>query len=181
MSTCVRAGCAGAALAPWWSLCSACTLPLLEPASDLGDPVVDQHVTAGWDALDWAERIAPDRWGNAVEDDPWIVARRCLAFAAVTTGRSQGCSHTGAPTVAVPVVAVARAPGVLRCPPCAETVVRQHTTTGHSCDRCQVVTVGPPDRVAALTGASLIIVGQLCRSCTDTVLSLTLPVVPDGR
>ena len=172
MSPCVRAGCDGPALAPWWSLCGACTLPLLEPAGDLGDPVVDQHVTAGWDALDWAERIAPDRWGNAVENDPWIVAHRCLAFAAVTTGRSRGCPHTGSPTVAVPVVAVARAPGVLRCPPCAETVVRQHTTTGHPCDRCRAVTVGPSDRVAALTGASLIVVGQLCTPCAAMVLRL---------
>jgi hypothetical protein len=43
--------------------CADCTGPLLDPVD--GSPVSgtttsDQRVAAGWDALTWAERIAPD-------------------------------------------------------------------------------------------------------------------------
>ena len=33
MAACVRAGCRGRALAPWWSLCLECTAPLLDPVT----------------------------------------------------------------------------------------------------------------------------------------------------
>jgi hypothetical protein len=180
MSRCVRAGCEGGALAPRWALCAACTLPLLDPAQARPEFVVDQQSSAGWDALAWAERIARSRWGNAVDDDHWVTGIRCLSFATVATGRSQGCAHTGTPGSAVPIVAVAGAPGVLCCPQCAEPVVARHTMTGHACDRCTGTTVGPEQRVAALTGASLIIVGQLCDSCAATVLQFGFPGGVDG-
>jgi hypothetical protein len=170
MGGCVRAGCSGPALAGWWSLCVACTTPLLDPVEARPDAVIDQHLAAGWDSIAWAERIAPDRWGQA-SDDGWVVRQRCLVFAAVVTGRSQGCAHTAA-DVAAPVVAVARVPGVLRCPACAEAVVAATSTTGHACDRCGVVMVAATDRVALLTGASLIVVAQVCPGCRSAVMLL---------
>src|SRR5262249_35816405 len=91
MSACVRAGCDGEALAVWWRPGAECTRPPLEPVAARAEPALEQQAAAGWDAMDWAERIAPARWGNAVDDDPWVFGIRCLAFATVTTGRSQGC------------------------------------------------------------------------------------------
>jgi len=167
MGPCVRAGCREPALASWWRLCATCTSPLLTPVTERPDAIVEQHLAAGWDAVAWAERIAPDRWGNA-SDDAWVTRQQCLAFAAVVTGRSQGCPHT-AEDVATPVVVIARAPGVLHCPACAEAVVAATSTTGHACDRCGRATVSSTDRVALLTGASLIVVGQLCESCRADV------------
>jgi hypothetical protein len=167
---CSRAGCLRPALASWWRLCVDCTAPLLEPVDGESTHVDDQVCAAGWDALGWAERIAPGLWGNA-SDDGWVTAQRCLAVASVVTGRSSGCVHTAA-DVAVPVVAVARAVGVLCCPVCAEAVVATTSTTGHACDRCAQVTVSVEDRVALVTGASLLLVGQLCRSCSAAVCAL---------
>jgi hypothetical protein len=129
-------------------------------------------MAAGWDALEWAERISPDCWGNAAEGDPWVLSVRCLTVAAVVTGRSSGCTHTVSATAAVPVVAVARIPGVLRCPPCAEPIVAQSTGMGSECDRCGSPADGGPQRVAALTGSSLIVVAQLCAGCRSRVLEL---------
>jgi hypothetical protein len=163
MGPCVRASCSQLALASWWALCAECTVPLLESIADPATGASDQRAAAGWDAMAWAERIAPDRWGNA-SDDAWVTCQRCLAFAAVVTGRSQGCPHT-AGDVATPVVAVVRAPGVLRCPSCAEAVVAATSTTGHACDRCGLVAVSMTDRVALVTGSSLVLVAQLCRAC----------------
>jgi hypothetical protein len=152
-------------------LCLGCTLPLLEPAGDFQQADLDQRSSAGFDAVTWAERIAPSRWGHAVDGEPWVDVVRCLAFAAVVTGRGDGCPHTADRGAAVPVIAVARAPGVLRCPACAEHVVARHTTTGQPCDRCRSVAVDPRHRVAALTGASLIIAAQLCDACASHVLA----------
>jgi ribosomal protein S27E len=163
MDWCSRSGCSRPALARWWVLCADCTVLLLEPAGRRSDAGVDQLQAAGWDAVTWAERIAPGRWGNA-SDDGWVTAQRCLAFAAVVTGRSSGCVHT-ATDVAVPVIAVARAVGVLHCPSCAETVVAATATTRHACDRCGRVTVSSEQRVALVAGASLILVGHLCAAC----------------
>lgn len=173
MTGCVRAGCDGAALAPWWLLCAGCTAPLLEPATPSPLSAVDQLATAGWEAVDWAERIAPARWGTAVTTDPWVTEVRCVALAAVATGRSDACAHTTSGRAASPVVAVPAAVGVLRCPSCAEPVVARHSVTGAPCDRCRRVTVGPSDRVAAMTGTSLIIVAQLCADCAGSVLALS--------
>ena len=174
MSGCVRAGCHGQVLATWWQLCTACTFPLLDRVGAVTTAAADQRATAGWQALDWAERIAPSRWGNAVEADEWVTTIRCLVFASVATGRSSGCPHT-ASEASTPVVVVPRAVGVLHCPSCAEPVVAQHTVTGASCDRCRQVTVGPSDRVALATGASLIIVGNLCDACSGAVFQLGMP------
>ena len=178
MSTCVRSGCSGVALASWWALCADCSAVLLDPVTgDAGDgPAVglavdDQRAAAGWDAVTWAERIAPNRWGSAVDGDPWLTTVRCLALASVVTGRADGCEHTRT-TGATPVVAVARATGSLRCPPCAEAVVAAVTTDGHACDRCGRVGVGPKDRTAAVVGASLVVVAQLCDGCAGAVLAL---------
>lgn len=170
MSECVRAGCRGQALAPWWQLCPDCTQPLLERADDDTGSSADQRATAGWEAVDWAERIAPGRWGHAVEIDPWVMTVRCLVFASVATSRAAGCWHTNSPSPR-PVVAVASALDTLACPSCAETVVAQHTVDG-GCDRCRLEPVGPSSRVALIGGASLIIVGQLCTSCTSAALEL---------
>src|SRR4051812_48003329 len=109
MLECVRLGCPNLALGDWWTLCVECTLPLTDPLDLEGAPQVEQRQAAGWDALQWAERIAPDAWGNANGVDEWIRTQRCTAFAAVVTGRAEGCMHTLA-LVAAPVVAVARAP-----------------------------------------------------------------------
>jgi len=176
MATCVRAGCRGQALAPWWSLCLECTAPLLDPvtpspSADGVDPVTDQRDAAGWDAVTWAERIAPCRWGSAVADDPWVTSVRCLTVASVVIGRADGCEHTRMKGAA-PVVAVARAAGSLRCPACAEPVVASVTTDGHACDRCGQVPVVRGDRVAAVVGASLVVVAQLCEECAGVVLAL---------
>jgi hypothetical protein len=172
MYACVRADCARPALASWWLLCAGCSEPLLALTSDVaGDSVVEQQMAAGWDALGWAERIAPSNWGNAAEADPWVVTVRCLAVASVVTGRSSGCAHTVSPVTVLPVVAVARVPGVLRCPPCAEPVVGE-ASEGGRCDRCAAVPVTASDRTAVLTGASLIVVAQLCGACRREVVPL---------
>lgn len=174
MATCVRSGCPGVALAPWWALCVDCTTPLLDPvvahpSADVG--VGDQRDAAGWDAVTWAERIAPRRWGSAVDGDTWLTTVRCLALASVVTGRSDGCEHTRA-TGATPVAAVTRVTGSLRCPSCAESVVASVTTDGHACDRCGCVPVAPTDRTAAVVGTSLVVVAQLCDGCAGAVLAL---------
>ena len=172
MHACLRPHCSRSALAEWWLLCVECSAQLLLNLDD--GPVgseIDQRLAAGWDALGWAERIAPEGWGSVVETDPWVVSVRCLAMASVVTARASGCAHTVGPVVAVPVVAVARMPGVLRCPPCAESVVAQSSGMGPACDRCASVAVGPSERVAALTG-SMILVAHLCRGCRGQVLEL---------
>ena len=180
MHSCVRPGCGGDALAPWWALCVACTVPLLTPADDGVVAVRDQQLAAGWDAVEWAERIAPSRWGHASEDDAWVLSIRCLTLASVVTGRAQGCGHTSSASSTMPVVVVLRAPTYLYCPVCAEPVVATVTVDGQPCDRCRRVTVSAGSRVAALTGASLIVVGQLCDGCVETMLDLGVTVAPDG-
>jgi hypothetical protein len=172
MYRCTRPRCTRQALADWWQLCAPCSRSVLAidsmtPRSDL-----DQRMAAGWDALGWAERIAPGCWGNAVEGDPWVLSVRCLAVAAVVTGRSSGCVHTVSAAGAVPVVAVPRVLGVLRCPPCAEPIVAQSAGMGPACDRCGSITGGSCERVAALTGSSLIVVAELCSGCRSQVLEL---------
>jgi hypothetical protein len=132
---------------------------------------LDHRVAAGWDALGWAERIAPGHWGSATEADAWVRSVRCLTLAAVVTGRTSACPHTVGPTLTGPVVAVVRAPGVFRCPPCAEPLVAQ-LATGGACDRCGSVAVAVADRVAVLAGSALIVVGQLCGSCRSQVFAL---------
>lgn len=169
MSVCVRSGCDGVALVPWWSLCVDCTRRLLDPVTPAS--AADQRDAAGWDAVAWAERIAPRRWGTAVDDDPWLTSVRSLAVASVVTGRADGCEHTRT-SGATPVVAVARATGSLRCPACAEPVVGAVTTDGNACDRCGVRAVSATDRAAVVVGASLIVVAQLCDPCADAVLAL---------
>jgi ribosomal protein S27AE len=177
MATCVRTGCPGDALAAWWSLCLDCTAPLLEPIHErVAGNVLDQREAAGWDAVEWAERIAPNRWGNAATDDRWVTGVRCLAVASVVTGRGNGCEHTRG-TGSAPVVAVTRATGSLRCPTCAEPLVAAVTTDGHACDRCGTVPVTRADRVAIVAGSSLIVVAQLCDRCTASVLALGRPEV----
>jgi hypothetical protein len=170
MYPCVRPGCTRPGLADWWQFCVECSLPLLV-LDDVAEPVPDRLMAAGWDALGWAERIAPDHWGSAADADSWVVSVRCLTLAAVVTGRSSGCPHTVGPGLTVPVVAVVRAPGVFRCPPCAEPLVAQWTAGG-VCDRCAAVPVGETDRVAVLAGAALIVVGLLCGSCRSRVFEL---------
>jgi hypothetical protein len=171
MNSCVRPGCPRPALAGWWLLCIECSQPLLMLNDGSAPSLTDQRMAAGWDALDWSERIAPNCWGNARDDDPWLLSVRCLALASVVTGRSWGCAHTVDGASPVPVVAVVRAPGILKCPPCAESLVAETSTSG-LCDRCQAVPVALPDRVAALTGSSLIVVAQLCRDCRSNTLEL---------
>jgi hypothetical protein len=172
MIGCVRAGCGRPALAPWWQLCTDHTRPLLDGADDGPPAGTDRQHAASWDALAWAERISPQHWGTADDTDDWVMAVRCLAIAGVVTGRASGCPHTADGTVAVPVVADVRAPGVLRCPPCAEPVVAQATAaaTGE-CDRCRRPTA-EPERVAALAGSALIVVARLCPDCRSRVLVL---------
>jgi hypothetical protein len=178
MVECVRAGCSRPALGEWWLLCCECSGPLLHLDDGRLLSEDDQRAAAGWDALGWAERIAPACWGSANERDPWVLTVRTLSMAAVVTRRASGCPHTVSSTASVPVVAVARAVGVLRCPPCAEPVVAQTSKAGPSCDRCGAVT-GPPSRVAALTGASMILVAQLCPACRGQVLELVDETSPD--
>ena len=127
--------------------------------------------------LDWAERIAPQSWGAADEADRWVLRVRCLVMASVVTGRAAGCEHTDSPSAAVPVVAVARVPEVLRCPACAEPVVAQSAAMGPACDRCRDPEASI-ERVAALAGASLIIVGHLCRDCRSQVFELVDGIEP---
>ena len=174
MAVCLRSGCHGVALAEWWRLCADCTAPLLDRA-DGAQPAapgqVDQLQALGWDAVAWAERIAPSRWGNGVLDDPWLTSVRCLVLAAVITRRAEGCPHTGYGAV-TPVVVIPRATGTLRCPSCAEAVVATVTTDGHACDRCGAVPVTRQDRVAAIVGAGLVVVAQLCPACTAATLAL---------
>jgi hypothetical protein len=172
MRSCVRPGCGGESLAPWWALCTACTAPLLTSTDSGAGAVRDQQLAAGWDAVHWAERIAPSRWGHASDDDAWVLSIRCLTLASVVTGRAQGCGHTSSSASTVPVVVVLRAPGYLYCPVCAEPVVASVTIDDHPCARCRRVTVSASDRLAALAGASLIVVGQLCDGCAATVLDL---------
>jgi hypothetical protein len=165
-------------------------MPLTEPAGSTSGAQDDQQRAAGWEALAWAERIAPGGWGNA-SSDAWVERQRCLVFAAVATGRSRGCVHTAgdvdAPVagpvieaedaiegpVAAAVVAVARVRGVLRCPPCAEPIVASVTTMGHPCDRCGAVAVSAVDRVALVTGSALIVVAQLCGPCRTATVALS--------
>jgi hypothetical protein len=172
MYRCTRPRCERPALADWWQLCAQCSRPVLALGETTPRSDIDQRMAAGWDALSWAERIAPDCWGSAAEGDPWVLSVRCLTVAAVVTGRSSGCSHTVSANAAVPVVAVARIPGVLRCPPCAEPIVAQSAGMGPGCDRCGSLADSASERVAALTGASLIVVAQLCRGCRSRVLEL---------
>jgi ribosomal protein L37AE/L43A len=171
MYGCLRPRCSRPALADWWLLCAECSIPLLDLDDGPVGTAVDQRAAAGWDALGWAERIAPDGWGSAVETDPWVVSVRCLAMASVVTARASGYPHTVG-SVAVLVVAVARMSGVLRCPPCAETVVARSSAMGPSCDRCGSVAVVAAQRVAALIGSSMILVAQLCCGCRSQVLAL---------
>jgi hypothetical protein len=172
MYQCTRPRCDRPALADWWQLCARCSRPLLalDEATPRSD--VDQRMAAGWDALEWAERIAPDYWGSAAEADPWVLSVRCLTVAAVVTGRSSGCSHTISAASAVPVVAIARVPGVLRCPPCAEPVVAESAGMGSACDRCGPLAESAAERVAALTGSSLIVVAHLCQACRNRIFEL---------
>ena len=172
MYRCTRPRCERPALADWWQLCAQCSRPVLALDESTPRSDVDQRMAAGWDALEWAERIAPERWGNAAAGDPWVLSIRCLTVAAVVTGRSSGCSHTISADAAVPVVAVARFPGVLRCPPCAEPIVVQSAEMGPGCDRCGSRADAATERVAALTGSSLIVVAQLCRGCRSRVFEL---------
>jgi hypothetical protein len=172
MHECIRPRCSWPALAEWWLLCSECSRPLLHLDDGPAPGQDDQQAAAGWDALEWAERIAPACWGSADEEDPWVLSIRSLAMASVVTGRASGCAHTVSSAAAVPVVAVARAPGVLRCSPCAEPVVAQVSALGPRCDRCGSVTGVSSERVTALTGSSVILVAQLCRPCRSRVLEL---------
>jgi hypothetical protein len=166
---CARLGCSAVMLASWWQLCVGCTSPLMDAVRAVPGEVVDRHRAAGWEALAWAERISPSSWGNA-SDDEWVTAKRCLAFAVLVSGRSTGCVHTSW-DVPQPVLAVARAPGVLRCPTCAESVVATTSTVGGACDRCRFPAF-PPARVAVVTGNSLIVVAQLCAGCRGVVHAL---------
>ena len=170
MYRCVRSGCSRPGLAGWWRFCVECSLPLLVLDDD-PRPVADPLLTAGWEALSWAERIAPAHWGSAGMQDSWVLSARCLTLAAMVTGRSSGCPHTVGPALTSPVVAVVRAPGALRCPPCAEPLVARLTADGR-CDRCAEGPVGAGDRVAVLAGTALIVVGLLCGTCRTQVFEL---------
>lgn len=165
MSRCITAACAGTALAPWWLLCPSCTLLLEKPAGSLPTALGDQAAMSGWDAVTWAERIAPSRWGQANESDRWVMRLRALTLAETVTARTAPCPHTTGRDSAVPVVVPVRAPLVLACPPCAEPSVAATTTDGHACDRCAGAAVTTRDRSALLVGQSLILVAQLCAPC----------------
>lgn len=167
MDACVRPGCGRPALAGWWRLCAECTSPLIAAG-----PGGEQAEAAGWDALAWAERIAPHAWGNAIEDDPWVTAARCLTFASVVTGRATGCPHTATGSSPLPVVHITRAPDVLMCPPCAEPTVAAVSVTGPPCDRCRTIDTHDVRRTAAVAGASLILVAHLCGDCLPVVMPL---------
>ena len=169
MSACVRIGCGRPALAGWWRLCACCTSPLMTGVAD-----IEKTAAAGWDALAWAERIAPAAWGNASDDDPWVTAARCLTFASVVTGRATGCPHTSTASAALPVVHIARAPHVLMCPPCAEPTVAAVSVGGPSCDRCRSVAPQGVVRTAAVAGSSLVVVAELCSRCRHEVLPLSV-------
>jgi hypothetical protein len=70
MHGCLRPHCSRPALAGWWLLGVESSAPLLLNLDD--GPVgseVDQRLAEGWDALGWAERIAPEGWGSVVEAD----------------------------------------------------------------------------------------------------------------
>jgi hypothetical protein len=43
---------------------------------------------------------------------------------------------------------------------------------GSQCDRCGPLAETASERIAALTGSSLIVVAQLCRACRGRVLEL---------
>lgn len=175
MERCLQATCSGLALTEWWLLCEHHTL-VLDAAGALPSALADQASAAGWDAADWAERIAPARWGHAAEQDPWVLRQRALNLASAVTRRTAPCPHTAAHDAAVPVVVLARAPGVSACPVCAETTVARTTTAGHMCDRCHQVPVGLADRTALLVGQALILVAQLCEGCATASLdSFRLP------
>jgi hypothetical protein len=169
VSRCIQPGCHGSALMPWWLMCERCTLRLAEDQV-LPHAITEQANAAGWDATEWAERIAPDRWGHGTEDDPWLHRLRALVIAGTVSARTQPCPHTAGLDVAVPVVLAARRPWVLACPHCAEQPVAETTTDGHACDRCAQVAVSPGDRAAILIGRSLIVVAQLCPDCMRAVV-----------
>ncbi len=168
---CVIPGCPHPQLAPWWRLCTTCTLPLLQfPEPELGQQ--DQAHAAGWDSLSWAERIAPNHWGSAQADDPWVQAQRCLVFAAAVTAHGTGCPHIEAPQIPVPTVGVVRNIEHLACPRCAEPNVARNASHPAGCDRCGHQPVDLTDRCALTTGTSLIIVAQLCSGCRSHVFEL---------
>ena len=167
---CLRPACTAPAVADWWLLCARHTLALDAATEEPPRHLADQSHAAGWESSDWAERIAPSRWGQAVESDDWVAAQRSRSFAAAVSNRLVPCPHTAPADSAVPVVLVARAPDLAACPPCAETTVSRTTTDGHGCDRCGVVAVSPADRSALLVGRSLIVVAQLCASCAAAAM-----------
>lgn len=167
---CLQAGCGAAALTDWWLLCASHTLALDQSSEGPPPHLEDQALAAGWHASDWAERIAPARWGHAVESEEWVARQRARSFAAAVTRRLVPCPHTTGHDTAVPMVLAVRAPDLAACPDCAETTVARTTTTGHGCDRCTLVPVGPDDRMALLVGRSLIIVAQLCVECAAAVM-----------
>lgn len=167
---CLYLSCGRPAVADWWLLCEHHTL-LLEASSDvLPSALGDQASAAGWDATTWAERIAPDRWGHAVEDEPWVMRLRALSLAAAVSRRALPCGHASGSDAALALVVVARDPLRIACPTCAEATVARATTDGHACDRCRAVAVRQGDRTALLVGRSLILVGQLCDDCAEQSL-----------
>ncbi|WP_285623824.1 hypothetical protein [Kineosporia sp. NBRC 101677] len=173
------AGCPNTHLAPWWRLCTTCTLPLLKsPATNVSQH--DQAIAAGWDSLTWAERIAPNHWGSARSSDPWIQAQRCLVFAAGVTGHGTGCPHIATPQIPTPVICVARNMDHQACPLCAEPHVAHNASFPGACDRCGQRPVHLADRCALTTGTSLIIVAQLCSTCRSQVFELADELHPDG-
>ena len=101
MERCLQATCSGLALTEWWLLCEHHTLVLDAAASTLPSALADQASAAGWDAADWAERIAPARWGHAAEQDPWVLRQRALSLASAVTRRTAPCPHTAAHDAAV--------------------------------------------------------------------------------
>lgn len=170
MERCLQAACPQPAIAEWWLLCAHHTLVLESASEPWPQALTDQGRAAGWDATGWAERIAPERWGHAVEHDAWVQGLRALSLAAAVTRRAVPCEHAAGRDAAVPLVVLARAPLVAECATCAEPTVARTTTRGHACDRCGAVAVDDGDRVALLVGQSLILVGQLCEECTAATL-----------
>jgi hypothetical protein len=168
---CVIPGCPNQQLAPWWRMCTACTLPLLE-ITGVDVSRQDQALAAGWDSLTWAERIAPNHWGSARTADPWVQAQRCLVFASGVTGHGTGCPHIATPQIPVPAICVARNMDHLACPRCAEGHVGRNASYPGACDRCGQRPVHLADRCALTTGTSLIIVAQLCSDCRSQVFEL---------
>lgn len=180
MTRCAQAACASAALAPWWRLCAPHTLVLDERTEPLPTALGDQAEAAGWDAATWAERIAPHRWGQADEHDPWVMRLRALTLAHTVTGTAEPCAHATRPDIALPLVVAVRAPHVLACPTCAEPTVAGTTTDGHACDRCSSIAVTSADRTALLVGQSLVLVAQLCAGCATGALARFDLLADDG-